>query len=144
MAIPSMSYSRFRSKLEQTSDPTDKDELDIMARSSPVLVTPADSGRVLRARASMSNTAILKPKKRERRLSESTVENHDGIVGKKRKMEDRKAVCLILSFCEPINDCVSEYHGRKRETSLIGLSKKTLVTQAQRLVLAPAPILHLL
>lgn len=97
MAIPTMAFSRIQLKVEQSADLTEKDELDIMACSSPAPASPAKSGRVLRARASMGNNTPLKQNKRERGLSTSNVENHQGVVGKKRKMEDKKAVCPILS-----------------------------------------------
>ncbi|KAF7979908.1 hypothetical protein HWV62_40304 [Athelia sp. TMB] len=98
---PIMSYSvaRFNVDRSSDSDPTEKDELDVMARSSPAPAAPATSGRVLRARRSMGplNTTPLKPKKRERRLSDSTVENHEGVLEKRRKMDDKKATTVVMN-----------------------------------------------
>lgn len=81
-------------------DTTEEDELDIMARSSPVAIVQSQTtgGRTLRARRSTANIITLSSKvKRERTLSESTIENHEEApMGKKRKMEDKKAVCWQL------------------------------------------------
>lgn len=83
----------------ETIDLTMDDELDVMLVSSPVVPKPPRpfADRALRARLSVGNTVGVRVpslgEKRTRRLSDSTVENHElKVPGKKLKMEDKKAV----------------------------------------------------
>lgn len=81
----------------ETIDLTMEDELDVMIASSPVIprtLGKLDEGRALRPRQSLGNNiTIPNQKKRLRRMSDSTVENHEQRAsGKKLKMEDKKSV----------------------------------------------------
>jgi len=90
--------SAFQDRNVETIDLTMDDELDIIAASPVVHNTSSrNDDRVLRTRHSLGNTVANPPKrKRARTLSESTIENHEYLAtGKKQKMEDKKAVCLL-------------------------------------------------